>query len=660
MKRRGIILPAILVLISLLVLLALTRHFFSRQQLHFADILADKEQAYYAANGLRKISVALLEKAFTHYNSSSATTVPKMEKADKTSKAILEKLIKADGEPLGKQAKFKIDSTACREYVEMLEQSGVKLDEYSIEATFLPVAPILKAAPSGNGLQPDAGEITWKLILRCFARVKDSSKAVIWYREGRTISLQPPVVGKFSLFILEPVSEKINELRAENKTSPDQPLPVNVRNGAVGERESKNAKETRDLIDSQGWVYFGESATVDVRLNSNCGMINPHFFSSPLDSAEYLSSKGTFSYYYYCDTFKESLKNSEDGLAAFADAEEKDFMQTTSIAANGSAAEPSPTLLLGRVTRSFPIVQGLAGAKSGKRFPFPMISNSRFNSSSWPCQLKPAEIDMIKENFAGSYDKYKQRMSFIYQEPFNAANFQLIDMGKAHREYAVIQPESLPATILPPPALSRIKINGNAVDFCNFAAGSTYSLFNDSGNTVFANAALSAITDLSFITRKAAFTFADQNSFMSAMRKTDKGAFFLSSAVVIDSDLIFSRPLLFADAGGMIICRGNITIAAPISVTNQAPMTLISLTGNITLTSGITVDAGLVALSGTVDIGRKSTINGLVACKVFKTDLSGGRAGTINYNSQLDFTSTAARKSSYRLCFDAKEYYLVE
>lgn len=660
MKKRGIILPAILVLISLLVLLALTRHFFSRQQLHFADILADKEQAYYAANGLRKISVSLLEKAFDHYNSSSDTALAKLEKADKTSKAILEKLIKADGEPIGKQAGFKIDSSACREYVEMLEQGGIKLDEYSIEGTFLPIAPIFKAAPSNNGMQPDANEINWKLILRCFARVKDSSKAVIWYREGRTISLQPPVVGKFSLFILEPASEKINELQAVTEAMPDKFMPVNIRNGLIAGRESKNAEEARDLIDSQGWVYFGESATLDIRLNGHCGMINPYFFSTPLDSAEYLSSKGTFSYYYYCDAFKETLKNSNDGLAPFADAEEKDFLLTTSIAANGSVTEPSPTLLLGRVTRSFPIVQGLTGAKSGKRFPFPMISSSGFNSSSWPCQLKPAEIDMIKENFAGNYDKYKQRMSFIYQEPFNSANFQILSLGKAHREFAVIQPESLPATILPPPTLNRIKINGNAVDFCNFAAGSAYSLLDDSGNTVFANAALSSITDLTFMTSKAAFTFADQKSFMSAMRQNEKGAIILSSAVEIDSDLIISKPLFFTDAGGMIICRGNITISAPVSVENQAPLTLISLTGNITLARGITVDASLVALSGSVDISRESTINGLVACKTFKADLSGGLAGTINYNSQLDFTSTAARKNSYRLCPDAKEYYLVE
>lgn len=660
--RRGIILPVILVLISVLVLLALTRHFFSRQQLHFAGMISEKEQAYYASNGMRKIAIGLLEKTFDFYNSGADETFPKLEKATKPVKYILEKLLDENGEPSFKKMSFKLDSETMGDYVNKLKQSGIELDDYSVELLILPVSPLFKPSPSGRGIMVDENELSWKLILRCFSRIGNGQETVVWYREGRTVSLQPPVIGKFSLFLLEPDSEKINGLTLGVKASPGAlpPLPVQILNGQTCSRESKKPLEARDFIDSQGWVYFGESKVHSFRLNSEAGLVNPGYFETAMESSESLSKKGAFSYYYYCDTFREELKRSADGIAPFAEVPDKVFFQTSSIVPNGSSSNPSPTLIIGRVLRSYPIVQGLSGEKSGLAFDFPMLGSAQFSGSSWPCKLSSGEIQMIKDNFDNSFSKYSQRMSFIYQEPYNAANLQVIDLGNAHQEFAVLQPDSLPATVPKPPVSKKIKANGNFAEFVGTVSGSSYSLFDDSGKEIFSGAPLASVANYSFVKKKAARSFTNFKMLEKACKRKKSGAIILPGAVNVKSDLVLAKPIQFSDVGGLIICEGNIFISAPIKTENDVPLCFISLNGNITVSGGISVDAGLIALKGDVKLGRDATIRGLVAARFFKFDLSGGRAAKIIYNNAFDTTSVQARKRSYRFCLDEKEYYLVE
>lgn len=660
--RRGIILPAVLVLISLMVLLALTRNWFSRQQLHQADMISEKEQAYHAADGMRKIAVALVKKAVDLYNNKAGSALPRPDKIEKPLRQILEKLLHQDGSVLQQQFILTLSSATLDEFIEKLNQSGIKVDEHRVELSFLPQQQLLQASNSGLGLQPDPNEISWRMILKCFARVGNGVETLLWYREGRTISLQPPLTGKFSLFVREPEESRLNELKLDqlNADGSLKDAPLLINNGKIAVRDQFAAKAAKDFIDAQGWVFMGESGIFNLKNAPGAALVNHGYFETSLESDAYLSEKGTFKYYYYCDNFRKSLAESSDGIAPYALQPAPEFSRAASLQLNGNADNPSPTLVIGRVTRSYPIVQGLAGVKSGLTFPLPMLDAAGFAANDWPCRLKESEIKMIRRNFSDDFNRYAQRMSFIYTESFNSANLQLLQLGKIHQEYAVLQPEALPGSVTRPPPLSRMQVNGNKAGFIDFVSGSTYSLLDENGLYIYKEAALSAFNDLDFIKNKTVRTFPDLSECLRRLKKNQQEEYEFPGGVIIKANILLKDRLAISAAGALVICRGDINISASQPANNGRILSLISLDGNISLASGCRVDAALVALNGEVRLGAGSVVEGAVACKKLKFELDGRPGVRINYADKFDPTAVAARNRSYRFCFAAEEYFLIE
>lgn len=660
--RRGIILPAVLVLISLLVLLALTRNYFSRQQLHLADMVSEKEQAYHIADGLRKMAVAMLDQTLAFYNSGDAKTFPKLEKADKQMRPFLEKLLQADGSPSPQAFSLQLQTEAMRDYLDRISQGGIEVREQRVELIFTPIRPLLQPAASGNGLQTDSNEIFFKIMIRCHVCVGNGRETLLYYREGRTINLLLPPFGKFSLFVAEPDADRLN-LLALDAVKADGSLktaPLLVNNGASCARDSLDGDSARDLIDRQGWVYLGETAACELKNVPGAALVNYDYFSDKLESGEFLASKGTFTYYYFCDSFRHGLFAGPDGLSPFSRQRPEDFLKGSVLKANGDASSPSPTVVIGRVTRSYPIVQGLAGVKSGLTFPFPMLSEAEFSEDNWPSRLKSAEVKMIKRNFDNDYRKYNRRMSFIYREAHNAANLQILKLGSLHNEYAVLQPDSLPTTVPRPPRLQRLQVNGNPAEFVNFVSGATYSLVDENSQAIYLNAALTGLKDLSFLKQKAVRQFFDLETCLKKLDKNAKNETIFPGAVTIESNVLLKQNFNFADSGAMIICGQNISIDADIIAPGDRLLTLVSLTGNISVTPGRRVDAALVAVDGEISLGAGCRIGGLVAARHLKLDLSGNDAGLITYRTSFDPTSTRSRIAAYRICPEAEEYYLVE
>lgn len=651
MKKRGLILPTVLVLISVLVLLALTRHFFSRQQLHFADLLSEKEQAYYIAAGLREIAVKKLRQTLDFLNSGRPETFPKLEKCEISCRPLLEKLLSTSGEPAGKAFNLALKNNALDEYIEMVKNAGLNPSSAEVTVEFLPGKPLFENAP--RGMVADPAEIFWKLILRCQVTVEKTGATAAWYKEGRTISIQPPVIGKFSLFMPEPDQTVLNTTDDNNRQY------VIIANGDIADRETLDQQAAASFLDRQGWVYLGENTETGMRLNRHSPLLNRNFFISAMDDADYLSSLGTFAWYHYCDGFEKSLKNSPDGIAPFAEFPDDQILPTAALLFNGSSDAPSPTVVIGRVLRKYPIIQGMTGKKSGKRFPFPAISEETFMSSNWPCRLKPAEAEMIKRNFSGSYPGYQQRMSFIYSEPFNTANFQLLKLGKTHSDFAILQPSALPAEVRNLPVSDRLKANATPAGFFDMVLASAYSMSDDRGRLVFNDAPFSSVNDLSFLRQRAVLVCPD---FAEFVRKTagPKGAIAVPGAAMIESEVKISKPLEISDAGGILLVKGNVSISAPVKTANKALSSIISLGGNISVADNVTVDAGLICLSGMLQTGRNCEINGTVACKQLKTDLAGNRPTRFTFNKLSDPTDSQAVRGSYRFCPEEKEYYLVE
>lgn len=651
MNKKGIILPGVLVLISVLVLLAVTRHFFSRQQMHFSALLAEKEQAYHIAVGLREIAVKQINRAIEFYNSSDPETFPKLEKSDATTRPLLEKLLSGTNEPSGKAFKLSLTSESAEEYLTMIRKNGVEPSAAETIISFTPEKPLFEN--SGRGIVPDPAEIFWKLIIRCRVRVDRSEATAVWYKQGRTISIQPSIPGKFSFFVLEPEPDKLNLPLSESS------LPLVINNGNITSAESINPPESGEFIDRQGWVYLGENAEITMRLNRQAPFLNGNFFISPVDSSDYLATLGTFAWYYYCDGFDKSLKTSPDGISPFAEFAENQILPTSSVLFNGSKDSPSPTLVIGRVLRSYPIIQGLTGRKSGKRFPFPAISGETFNGTSWPCRLKAAEAEMIKRNFSNDYQKYSQRMSFIYHEPFNAANLQSLKLGKLHREYAILQPSALPAETGSLPVSRRLQANSAPAGFFDFVSATTFSLTDENGRQILREASFASMSDPEFLRQRASLVCSNFKELVNKISGADKTLKFPGAALVKD-DVDINSPMQISDAGGLLLVNGNVTVSAPVTVSKGALFTIVSLGGNISVSDKISVDSGLICLSGLLQIGRGSKINGGIACKRFSADLSGPVAAEIRYHKAADPTDSKAVRASYRLSPDEKEYYFVE
>ncbi|MEW6710560.1 MAG: hypothetical protein AB1403_12115, partial [Candidatus Riflebacteria bacterium] len=584
------------------------------------------------------------------------------EKSSKAIKPILSSLLNSDGSLSQQPFKLVLDSSTILDFVDKLQQSGIKLDEYRVELQFLPQKPLFQPMASGLGLQPDPAEIAWKMVLRSYARVGNGVETLIYYRQGRTISLQPPVVGKFSLFISEPDASQLNRLDLANAGADGSPKAsaVTVNNGASASRASLEPAAARDLVDSQGWIYFGESAECDLKNGPGSALLNTGYFSAPLESGDFLASKGTFRYYYFCDNFSLPLHQSPDGIAPFSELPADEFLKASVYQVNGTDASPSPTLVIGRVKRSFPIVQGLAGVKSALRFPFPMLDSAAFSGNDWPCRLKPAEVQMIRKNFDDDYQKYVVRMSFIYSEPANAANLQLLKPATTHEEYAVLQPESLPASVSRPPALKRLHVNGNPAEFIGFAAGAAYSLVDQNGGEVFKNAPFSSFKDLNFLKARAVRAFKTIDEAEKKLEKNKESELLVPGAILIESSVDLKNTIKLSDCGAILLVHGDVSISADQSATNGRILTLISLSGNISIADGVKVDAALIALQGEINLGAGASVNGLVACRNLRPVLAEGKTSRVNYQNVFDFTSQSARLNSYRLCPEEEEYYLVE
>jgi len=250
-------------------------------------------------------------------------------------------------------------------------------------------------------------------------------------------------------------------------------------------------------------------------------------------------------------------------------------------------------------------------------------------------------------------------MSFIYDEPFNAANFQALKLGKIHREFAIFQPSAMPSEIAALPVSHLLKASSVPAGFFDIIMSSSYSLSDDQGRKLLHEASFSALNDTSFLRQRASIACTDLNDLIKKTAGPDK-ILKIPGAVFISNDLEIDRPVNISDAGGMILVQGRINISAPITTDKKALLTIISLKGDISVAEKTQVDSGLIALSGKLHIGRECTINGSIACRRFGFKIEGAVSTQINYNRAADPTSSQASIKAYRLCPDEKEFYLVE
>ena len=259
-----------------------------------------------------------------------------------------------------------------------------------------PIRPAESSATSGF----DAAEQRMKveIVVTCSAGLAEMQHQEI--REFRVINLCPDILGKFTLFIRSITDpEALNKFACHIDGYPDSSfsaaptcLPVILKNG--GELDSA-AAEAEDLSSwkKRGYVYLGDDAVnlnltsgnFDAfgelfhfyRLNREAGIpgyfhpFPPPFFAAPPDFAhrvpQQLNSGPQFS-----DSFAYILKHVVSGFYTTQDncadmnfagrldvslpsgsADSRARMRSSSLHLYGTRTNPSPTLVLGNVSRRY-------------------------------------------------------------------------------------------------------------------------------------------------------------------------------------------------------------------------------------------------------------------------------------------------------------------
>ncbi|NLI78737.1 MAG: hypothetical protein GX442_20145 [Candidatus Riflebacteria bacterium] len=659
--RRGFLLPAVLLVLCLIVLLAATRHFFSREHLNMAAHLADYERAYHAANGALLAGRDQWRRLEAWFNSGDPGTFPKRDRVPADLKAVCTSLLDGSGLPPEEGVRFAWEDPLLADLAAGQPEAAPPQVEFELR----PAGPLF-TAPPGPGLRPDPRERQYHLFVHATARVGDATCRLCWYRSTKLINILPPVVGKFALFIREPGALDANRLADSSDLADLHDAPLVVRGGAAIGPGPRPPAAVRDALDRRGWVFLGGGARWALGLSSGGGeprfadaMMHDSWFSWPLDPSEPLSRKGDFVWYVETRPLGRQWREAAGkfALAAFPGRVERSSILNL----NGTAADPAPTLVVGNVSRQWALIQGLLHPSSGKSAHLPWLSRTLFAGDAWPGVSQGRTITDLRDNFGGSYDAYERRMSDVAEEPYNAGLFPLMDFpGDPFARVVVIDPAALPPGLTSLAASQRLRIDGQPALPGGMAYGSAYTLLDDEGREWFSGGDLGALGDLSFLRRRVTLAFPDLAGLRRGLPRDEAGDLLLPGAVLVGGPVTIEEPLRFAN-GGLVLVDGTIRLQGEVGVAGGGePLSLVSLGGDIEVETAAPLGAALIALAGRVTLPREVSVKGLVAARELGLAVADPPTGRqIEYDDRYDPTTAATRQRAYRLQGVGEEVFLV-
>ncbi len=659
--RRGFLLPAVLLVLCLIVLLAVTRHFFSREHLNMAAHLADYERAYHLANGALLAGRDQWRRLEAWFNRGDPDTFPKRDRVPADLKAVGAGLLDGSGLPPEEGVRFAWEDPLLAD----LAAGQPEASPPQVEFELRPAGPLF-AAPPGPGLRPDPRERQYHLFVHATARVGDAACHLSWYRSTKLINILPPVVGKFALFVREPGALEANRLADSSDLAGLHDAPLVIRGGGAVGPDPLPPAAVRDALDRRGWVFLGGGACWSLGLSSGGGeprfadaLLRDGWFSWPLDPSEPLSRKGPFAWYVETRPLGRQWREAAGkfALAAFPGRVEA----TSILHLNGTAADPAPTLVVGNVSRRWALLQGLLLPGTGDAAPLPWLSRALFEGDAWPGVKSPSTLAAIRDNFGGRYEAYERRMSDVAEEAYNAGLFPLMAFpGDPFARVVIIDPAARPPGLPPPPASQRLRIDGQPAQLGEMAFGSAYTLLDDEGREWFSAGDLGALADLSFLRRRVTAAFPDLASLRRGLSRDDAGNLLLPGAVLVGGPVIVEEPLHFAN-GGLVLVEGAIRLQGEVGVAGGGePLSLVSLGGDIDVETAGPLGAALIALAGRVSLPREVSIKGLVAARELGLAVADPPAARqIEYDDCFDPTAAAARQRAYRLQGAGEEVFLV-
>ncbi|MFZ5953117.1 MAG: hypothetical protein ACOYXC_20610 [Candidatus Rifleibacteriota bacterium] len=649
MKRKGFVLPGVLMLICILILFAAVRHFFSRNQLVQAAHDANYEKAFHLAIGGIESSDHLFLKAAAFFNDSRPATFPKAEKAPPEIEEIIKQLLDREQLPFPRKDFIQIKPSVFKH----LQSSWEDISSLKVEIELRDLGELV-LAPDGPGPIPDPREKGILVMLHAEANVKGTVARVCRYREARLVNILPSALGKFSLFLRKQGNLSNNSFEDSlTSVSRLKDTPLIVFNGKTGSLNSLAPNAAAEFFETQGWVFLGGDSPWIVGCGAGGG--NPDLASALLDNEMHLfeikepdefASLNFLNYYSQSEALSPELKTTE-----FAEAYQShsDELFSSKIRVSGSKSRPTPTNVVGKVIYKWALIQGLFNQPSKKFYPYPFINESQFNSHSWPGMSENAAMTMV-ENFGGIFNRYKARMSTIIEERYNALNLRALKFSTAPLEKAImINPENIPSDAVLPEKSKRLVVDDQAASFIDANYGNSYQICRDNGTIIFAGN-LSGFENLQFMKAKVCETFTKTGDFFKRLENSGK-ELILDNAFLIKGDLNIDRRISSIDGcGGMIIAEGDVAINNEILAPNQEVIVIVSLGGNIRVNTSGPVHAGLIALKGKIIVERGLDVQGVVAAEELSMSRSAPTAmRKISYNPNFDSTDSQAYLRAFKL-----------
>lgn len=665
---RGMVLPLAIIIISIILLTAFSRLFFSRQYLNVAARLGDYERSYQASMSGLMGARTLISKAVDFINNPAPETFPKREKASKDIRKIIDNLLDEKGEFKTYEHEFNFD-TSLNAYI---LKNFADVENIVITVKLSKWKPIFydsgylgafEASNYSNDsgysfMKADPLEADYTLAVSVKCCVGNSKCSAGTFTRCRMVNILPPIIGKFTLFVRSSAGLNLNCVEDTNAAANFLKYPVIVNNGVSFDgRKVLKPEVLRDILDRQGWIYLGGDSRWE--FNMTHAAANDELREAPIK----------ISHYFYDITapqkFSEiaGLKYYSTQSCLFKELGEPLFKQalfrknapayslTSRINLFGSRAGLSPSVVIGDAVRNYALLQGVYNSSSCLFAPFPYLGQADFNSAVWPGQLSENLVKAIKENFNNDYDKYKRRMSDIFSEACNVANLSLVEFDNAADNLTLnFDPADIAVKYPKFPTLTRLKVNKSAAQFFKYINKARITMLNDAGGLVYHGDDLSRFYDGGVIAHKCGYTYKTCEDFLKSRYDSKSRTLMVKGVVrILDGIVISDNLTLRTGMGGIVICDGDIKINGAIKAENGEPFTLMSLKGNISLNTSDTVEAALIAVSGKINLPSFFKIKGLIASKTL--NLSPAKDGVISslyYNAKFDPTDTKNYNNAYR------------
>lgn len=652
--KKGFMLPFVIALATILMLLAFTRHFFSRQHLKFAGHVSDNERSYHISSGALLIAQNLFEQIRQLYNDPDfrrgVTDTP--EHLEEILDRLLdENLVFGDSE---------IIVNVPSHFFADLTRDVKGFQSLNVSFHLVPIEPLFDNS-SSNGFIMSDKERVYNFFINSRAYVGNSNCWLSSYKRIKQINILPPVLGKFVLFVKDQQTADLNRIYDTRSPPEVEELPLVVYSGNILDNKLESG-EARAFLDAQGWIFMGGSRKWSLGLGAggdNAYHMMPEgicFYA--VDTGSILDQHGAFSFYSQPAPLSRQLRGASfnEAFKLFAD----DTVTHSSILRfTGCSNEPTPTVVLGNVARTWALLQGIRNDTTGQQVSLPYLSDSDFFSNTWPDNPSQRSITLLREHFNYSYNEYRARMSSVVSEDYNAGLLSIIDYEPDPLDNSLlVDPDYMPLGLIPPPPLQRlISDNQNALFYTNLYS-SSYTMKKDNSDTLFENSHFENISNLDFLKNRVTLVLDNSEDFYQELSDDVSNNILIDRAVFLNSSLTIDR-YTEIESGGMIIVDGNIDINNSI-VSRNSTLTLISLNGGININTSQLVQASLIAINNNINLSREATIKGNVVAN--RVQIESGTPlseRTIKYDKRLDITSTFKSKIGYRLAQDGEEITFV-